>query len=34
MGGRAFTAAAAMYNKFRALEQGKKMYKQAREWND
>jgi hypothetical protein len=34
MGGRAFTGAMAAWNRLRALEQGRKMYKQAREWND
>lgn len=34
MGGRALTAAAAAYNTARALEQGRKTYRQAREWND
>ena len=34
MGGRAATGALAAYNKIRALEQGRRAYKQAREWND
>ena len=34
MGGRAATGALAAFNRIRALEQGRKAYKQAREWND
>lgn len=34
MGGRAATGALAAFNRIRALEQGRKTYKQAREWND
>ena len=34
MGGRAATGALATFNRIRALEQGRKAYKQAREWND
>ena len=34
MGGRAATGALAAYNKIRALEQGRRVYKQTREWND
>lgn len=34
MGGRAVTGALATFNRIRALEQGRKAYKQAREWND
>lgn len=34
MGGRALTGAMALYNRMRALEQGRKTYKQMREWND
>ena len=34
MGGKAITGTLAAYNKIRALEQGRKAYKQAREWND
>lgn len=34
MGGRAVTGALAAFNRIRALEQGRKAYKQAREWND
>ena len=34
MGGRAITGALAAFNRIRALEQGRKAYKQAREWND
>ena len=34
MGGRAITGTIAAYNRIRALEQGRKAYKQAREWND
>ena len=34
MGGRAVTGALAAFNRIRALEQGRKVYKQAREWND
>ena len=33
MGGRAITGALAAFNRIRALEQGRKAYKQAREWN-
>lgn len=34
MGGRAATGALATYNKIRALEQGRRAYKLAREYND
>ena len=34
MGGRAITGALAAFNKIRALEQGRRAYKQVREWND
>ena len=34
MGGRAITGTLAAFNRIRALEQGRKAYKQAREWND
>ena len=34
MGGRAVTGALATFNRIRALEQGRKTYKQAREWNN
>ena len=34
MGGRAITGALAAFNRIRALEQGRKAYKQAREWNN
>ena len=34
MGGRAATGALATFNRIRTLEQGRKAYKQAREWND
>jgi len=34
MGGRALTGATALYNRMRALEQGRKTYKKMREWND
>ena len=34
IGGRAATGALAAFNRIRALEQGRKAYKQAREWND
>lgn len=34
MGGRAATGALAAFNRIRTLEQGRKAYKQAREWND
>ena len=34
MEGRAITGALAAFNRIRALEQGRKAYKQAREWND
>ena len=34
MGGRAATGALAAYNKIRALEQGRRTYKLAREYND
>ena len=34
MGGKAITGTIAAYNRIRALEQGRKAYKQAREWND
>lgn len=34
MGGRAITGALATFNRIRALAQGRKAYKQAREWND
>ena len=34
MGGRAITGALATFNRMRALKQGRKAYKQAREWND
>lgn len=34
IGGRAVTGALAAFNRIRALEQGRKAYKQAREWND
>ena len=34
MGGRTITGALAAFNRIRALEQGRKAYKQAREWND
>ena len=34
IGGRAITGTLAAFNRIRALEQGRKAYKQAREWND
>lgn len=34
MGGKAITGTLAAYNRIRALEQGRKAYKQAREWNE
>ena len=34
MGGKAITGALATYNKIRALEQGRRAYKLAREYND
>lgn len=34
MGGRTITGALAAFNRIRALKQGRKAYKQAREWND
>ena len=34
MGGRAITGTIAAYNRIRALEQGRKTYRQAREWNE
>lgn len=34
IGGRAITGTLAVFNRIRALEQGRKAYKQAREWND
>ena len=34
MGGKAITGTIAAYNRIRALEQGKKAYRQAREWNE
>ena len=34
MGGRAISGALAAFNRIRALEQGRRAYKQAREWND
>ena len=34
IGGRAITGTLSAFNRIRALEQGRKAYKQAREWND
>ena len=34
MGGRAISGALAAFNRIRALEQGRRAYKQARKWND
>lgn len=34
IGGRAITGTLAAFNRIRALEQGRRAYKQAREWND